>query len=57
MRLPSLIALLLVPAGLVSAASPSSSPRPLLGAQVWIEPGQTPEQIDGWFATLAGSGS
>ncbi len=25
---------------------------PQFGAQVWIEPGQTPEQIDGWFATL-----
>jgi beta-galactosidase len=23
-----------------------------LGAQIWIEPGQTAEQIDGWFATL-----
>jgi len=29
--------------------------RPLLGAQVWIEPGQTPEQIDGWFRELANS--
>lgn len=27
--------------------------RPLLGAQVWIEPGQTPAQIDGWFHTLS----
>jgi hypothetical protein len=26
--------------------------RPQFGAQIWIEPGQTPEQIDGWFATL-----
>jgi beta-galactosidase len=25
---------------------------PQFGAQIWIEPGQTPEQIDGWFATL-----
>jgi len=25
---------------------------PQFGAQVWIEPGQTPEQIDDWFATL-----
>lgn len=25
---------------------------PEFGAQVWIEPGQTPEEIDGWFATL-----
>ncbi len=27
--------------------------RPLLGAQIWIEPGQTPEQIGHWFKTLA----
>lgn len=25
---------------------------PQIGAQVWIEPGQTPQQIDRWFATL-----
>ena len=25
---------------------------PQFGAQVWIEPGQTPAEIDGWFATL-----
>jgi beta-galactosidase len=30
-----------------------TSPSPKLGAQIWIEPGQTPEQIDGWFKTLA----
>jgi beta-galactosidase len=28
---------------------------PEIGAQVWIEPGQTPQQIDGWFATLESS--
>jgi len=27
--------------------------RPLLGAQIWIEPGQTPLQIDTWFRDLA----
>ncbi len=26
---------------------------PQIGAQVWIEPGQTPSQIDGWFHELA----
>ena len=26
---------------------------PLLGAEVWIEPGQTPEQVEGWFRELA----
>lgn len=25
---------------------------PFIGAQVFIEPGQTPEQIDGWFRTM-----
>lgn len=27
--------------------------RPQIGAQVWIEPGQTPAQIDQWFHDLA----
>jgi beta-galactosidase len=26
--------------------------RPQLGAQIWIEPGQTPAEIDAWFAQL-----
>ncbi len=29
--------------------------RPLLGAQIWIEPGQTDAEIDGWFHQLAQS--
>ena len=29
--------------------------RPLLGAEIWIEPGQTPLQIDTWFRDLADS--
>ncbi len=34
-------------------AQPASPDRtPEIGAQVWIEPGQTPEEIDQWFATL-----
>lgn len=42
------------------AASPGLRPayaadRPLLGAQIWIEPGQTPAQIDTWFRSLADS--
>jgi len=39
----------------LSAQTPQqvSSQSPLLGAQVWIEPGQTPQQIDGWFHELA----
>lgn len=27
--------------------------KPQIGAQIWIEPGQTPAQIDGWFHDLA----
>jgi beta-galactosidase len=26
---------------------------PLIGAQIWIESGQTPAQIDGWFRQLS----
>ena len=29
---------------------------PFVGAQVFIEPGQTPAQIDSWFSTLEDSG-
>jgi beta-galactosidase len=29
--------------------------RPSLGAEVWIEPGQTPSQIDTWFRDLSDS--
>lgn len=29
--------------------------KPQLGAQIWIEPGQTPLQIDAWFRDLAES--
>ena len=48
-RLLSLFALLsasMLPAQRLASA-------PLLGAEVWIEPGQTPEQVDGWFRELA----
>jgi hypothetical protein len=27
--------------------------RPLIGAQVWIEPGQTPPEIERWFEQLS----
>lgn len=37
----------------VSPAFAEASEPPFVGAQVFIEPGQTPEQIDGWFAQLA----
>lgn len=29
---------------------------PVIGAQVFVEPGQTPQQIDGWFRTLEDCG-
>jgi beta-galactosidase len=37
---------------LVCCSSRLNAELPLLGAQVWIEPGQTPEEIDAWFAQL-----
>jgi beta-galactosidase len=48
--LPVLLAFSLIPATLTPARE-----RPLLGAQVWIEPGQTSAEIDGWFRQLADS--
>ena len=51
----SLLAVVLS-AGVLTSANTGGAVEshvPLLGAQVWIEPGQTPEQIDRWFATLA----
>ncbi len=40
-------------AALVISFAPSMRAAvPEFGAQVWIEPGQTPEEIDGWFASL-----
>lgn len=40
----------------VSAQRLSKEAVPFVGAQVFIEPGQTASQIDGWFKTLAESG-
>jgi len=46
--------LFLVFAALLRFDCPGQTPtKPLLGAQIWIEPGQTPAQIDGWFQELA----
>ncbi|MEO8616803.1 MAG: beta-galactosidase, partial [Luteolibacter sp.] len=36
----------------MGAAAAEPLETPFVGAQVFIEPGQTPEQIDGWFALL-----
>jgi beta-galactosidase len=35
-----------------STARPMHAAVPQFGAQVWIEPGQSPAEIDSWFATL-----
>ena len=48
--LPALLVFSLFPVALTHARQ-----HPLLGAQVWIEPGQTPTEIDGWFQRLADS--
>ncbi|MGA3129873.1 MAG: alpha-amylase family protein [Terracidiphilus sp.] len=40
---------------LLGACSVYAENRPSLGAEVWIEPGQTPSQIDAWFRDLAES--
>ena len=44
--------LLLIIFLLISGLARLPSEIPLLGAQVWIEPGQTPLEIDAWFAQL-----
>src|SRR5512141_2713535 len=40
---------------LLPSVLPAQQPAdpPLLGAEIWIEPGQTPQQVDGWFRELA----
>ncbi|HEV2862168.1 MAG TPA: beta-galactosidase [Pyrinomonadaceae bacterium] len=43
--------MLLLPA----AAGAAEPERPRLGAQVWVEPGQTEQDLDRWFKTLADS--
>ncbi len=48
--LPALLAFSLLPVVLTHARE-----HPLLGAQVWIEHGQTPTEIDDWFQRLAAS--
>jgi len=39
------------PSALCGASAPPAPP-PQIGAQIWIEPGQTRDQIDRWFALL-----
>ena len=46
----ALALLLFVPA---SAGVRAQGARPLVGAQIWIEPGQKPDDVERWFRTLA----
>lgn len=41
--------------GMLGAGRACAADKPLLGAQMWIEPGHTPLQIDNWFRVLAES--
>ncbi|HZP07021.1 MAG TPA: beta-galactosidase [Terracidiphilus sp.] len=45
--------LLLCVMALLGSWPACAADRPLLGAEIWIEPGQTPSQIDTWFHDLA----
>ncbi|MBV8859182.1 MAG: beta-galactosidase [Acidobacteria bacterium] len=45
--------LLVILAAGAGAAAQTQTARPLLGAQIWIEPGQRPEDVERWFKTLA----
>ncbi|MDT5268739.1 MAG: beta-galactosidase [Acidobacteriota bacterium] len=45
------LSLLLIP--LFIPAARAQDARPLLGAQIWIEPGQRPEDVERWFKMLA----
>lgn len=45
--------LLVILAAGAGAAAQTQTARPLLGAQIWIEPGQKPEDVERWFKTLA----
>lgn len=49
----ALALLLFLPAGCRAATAADAQERPLLGAQIWIEPGQQPAEVDRWFKTLA----
>src|SRR6187401_2308992 len=40
----------------VSSAQISSTEVPMIGAEIFIEPGQTPEEIDTWFKRMKEAG-
>ncbi len=44
--------LIVVVLALLLSTLTGTAETPLIGAQIWIEPGQTPAQIDGWFREL-----
>lgn len=46
-------AILLVAALLLVSGISCAAEQPLIGAEIWIEPGQTPTQINAWFRDLA----
>jgi beta-galactosidase len=45
--------LICVALALLLSTLTGTAETPLIGAQIWIEPGQTPTQIDGWFRQLS----
>jgi len=49
----STIPIVLVVACLLASPSTHASGIPEIGAEVWVEPGNTRQQIDGWMQTLA----
>ena len=51
----ALLLLCLVPRFAVLPLAAQGQKPPQIGAQIWIEPGQTLEQIDDWFARLESS--
>lgn len=57
MRYFIFILALLLAAPVFSVAQPlERDGAPFIGAQVFIEPGQTDAQVDGWFRTLRDNG-
>ncbi|HZB44788.1 MAG TPA: beta-galactosidase, partial [Pyrinomonadaceae bacterium] len=47
------LSLLVILSAGASVGARAQGGRPLLGAQIWIEPGQKPEDVERWFKTLA----
>src|SRR5512147_993092 len=47
------LSLLVTGAAGTSAGAQAQDARPLIGAQIWLEPGQKPQDVERWFKTLA----